>query len=845
MRNLLCACSAAVLTLALTACPPPADDKKDSNDLPGLDASTGHKDASVSPDTGVPLFNDGGVGLDACTPKCDARECGPDGCGGTCGTTACAEGTKCNPAGVCAPMTCDKPVGPCGTDQYCDTTGTDPACVEICAPVGCQAGETCVHDTPTSGHCQPPTCPPWADTTTGTVCKPGQNCDETNPGVYWAGGSSWADCFADTDCTKAGEACIEFSDGKACVAMPCTCTPAFTLTDGTSFEDSCASIGMVCPIDIYDSAAWVPSECRKPVENEECDVKVGCEQAADGGQIDCVSGIYTISICLRSCKNAAGASDHSMCPNTTEICGGLSTKYHCTENDCVPYCKGLNCTKDADRAKFFKPCNSLKLGDSTCIPIAQEYQGTVYEWGLCEQNGTAPSLGKCDPNAARAQGQIDFPTVCPTGEFCSGVRPATATDTWTGAVGKCTKYCNAYTGTNPAPVPTGLGCSGAAGDYCADAIGVPGLLKSILGICFTKCDPFGDVACPDNGIGDKQGCYPENFTSGSGICVGLQPTVGAQGDACLPTPADKNEKREACADRLVCQVDATGNAGKCVGWCHSATCSDPTAVCGECVGTACVACTPSCTGKCNGETDGCGGTCGCDVGQKCDTAAATNVCVACPADACLNKCNGQSDGCGGTCGCATSGDKCDIRNPAAEACYTPVCTGLCNGEGDGFGGTCGCPVGKKCDVAATPNACVDCVPVCTDMCSGQPDGCGGTCGCPVGKKCDVSATPNACIDCVADCAGKCSGQPNGCGGTCGCAAGKKCDTAASPNACIDCVPNCYMRSCGDDGCGGTCGPACGTGEICDMFGENEKCVTLDQDASGNPVSTPIQICDFK
>jgi hypothetical protein len=42
------------------------------------------------------------VDQDSCTPTCSGKECGPDGCGGYCGS--CAAGTGCNGAGQCQPL---------------------------------------------------------------------------------------------------------------------------------------------------------------------------------------------------------------------------------------------------------------------------------------------------------------------------------------------------------------------------------------------------------------------------------------------------------------------------------------------------------------------------------------------------------------------------------------------------------------------------------------------------------------------------------------------------------------------------------------------------------------------
>lgn len=66
-----------------------------------------------------------------CVPSCDGVECGPDGCGGACGT--CAAGESCSDAGQCAAAcvpACDgKQCGPDGCGGTCGSCGAGTACV--------------------------------------------------------------------------------------------------------------------------------------------------------------------------------------------------------------------------------------------------------------------------------------------------------------------------------------------------------------------------------------------------------------------------------------------------------------------------------------------------------------------------------------------------------------------------------------------------------------------------------------------------------------------------------------------------------------------------------------------
>ena len=83
-----------------------------------------------------------------------------------------------------------------------------------------------------------------------------------------------------------------------------------------------------------------------------------------------------------------------------------------------------------------------------------------------------------------------------------------------------------------------------------------------------------------------------------------------------------------------------------------------------------------------------------------------------------------------------------------------------------------------------------------------------------GTPCWWSGCEAICAGCQPACAGKSCG-PDGCGGTCGtCGSLERCSDAG---ACV-CVPQCANKSCGPDGCGGTCG-TCGSSQTCTSSGQ--------------------------
>jgi hypothetical protein len=88
--------SAAALSglLAMSACT--ADTSSESDNGSGGNTSGGNTSGG---NTSGGNTSGGNTSGGACTPKCDGRQCGDDGCGGQCGT--CAGKQSCNEAGVC------------------------------------------------------------------------------------------------------------------------------------------------------------------------------------------------------------------------------------------------------------------------------------------------------------------------------------------------------------------------------------------------------------------------------------------------------------------------------------------------------------------------------------------------------------------------------------------------------------------------------------------------------------------------------------------------------------------------------------------------------------------------
>lgn len=141
----------------------------------------------------------------ACTPQCAGKQCGSDGCGGTCGT--CASGQTCSLSSQCActpsctgkqcgPDGCGGVCGQCAGGEVCSAAGActcSPNCAgRVCGSDGC--GGTCGPGCPTGQSCNNGlgACVMGVDPCEGLQCGPdGQ-------------GGSCGSCPQDFTCTAQG-----------------------------------------------------------------------------------------------------------------------------------------------------------------------------------------------------------------------------------------------------------------------------------------------------------------------------------------------------------------------------------------------------------------------------------------------------------------------------------------------------------------------------------------------------------------------------------------------------------------------------------------------------------------
>lgn len=176
-------------------------------------------------------------GTCGCAPQCSGKQCGNDGCGGSCGT--CQTGV-CSPSGQCCTPNCaGKSCGLDGCGGLCGKCSG----LEACINGGCtiDSGLACVERPNTcdnDGDCGGPpmrclqapvlSCglPPTDCGTADTICRSVNEC--------------WQSCSSDTDCPAAKPKCVD-SLCHSC-RQDSDCTGGLFCINSNA-RDRCASAG--------------------------------------------------------------------------------------------------------------------------------------------------------------------------------------------------------------------------------------------------------------------------------------------------------------------------------------------------------------------------------------------------------------------------------------------------------------------------------------------------------------------------------------------------------------------------------------------------------------------------
>ncbi|MBM4353817.1 MAG: formylglycine-generating enzyme family protein, partial [Deltaproteobacteria bacterium] len=789
---------------------------------------------------------------------CEGKQCGSDGCGGTCGVCpgvqdACVEGT-CVCQGACEDKECGtdgcgKSCGSCslGTSCWEGQCYADPGLTWVPVPagvflMGCppEGGE--VWDAYTPQH--PVGVAPFLLLETEVTEAQYESVTGVNPSCHWkgAGGPAYP-----VECVKRGQAkaFCEAVGGR----LPTAAEMEYAARAGTQGWYACGS-GYEC----LQDTAWVwphSGNMKHPVKTKNAngfglfDLMGNVEEWIE----DCSHGSY------------AGAPGVAY-PAWTDDClpGGwdpgalpAAATYGCPYDAPGSYCGVWMQRAVFDSVGSYTESNlgircarSLPCEDEPCAPCVPSCAGD------CGSDGCGGSCGECAPGGLCQKGACCYP-VC--NSQCGD-------DGCGGSCGSCG--------------PLGLTC------YQGDCVG--------LGCYPKEGEPMDNPpACKSCVVGLSPDC---KYTW-SQQCVNLCKDVcGGCGFLCGSGECDPFEDCSNCPEDCACATKSPGavcDQGHCVYGDGATGCTSVwwwvkawknlKPGCGGCACEECVCqtlgldycCTKiwdyTCAHACLTQCGGCGmdGACGdgiCGPDEDCTCAPD----CPCPGgQLCSNgQCTEDTAGCtaswdSGCPWCACEQCVCQLNPYCCNGSWHEGCTWLCELACGGCGltapgcgdGACSQADGENCETCKEDCGCANwlgltckdgqCVVVPGCNVSGSP-GCSG-CACQA-CVCDQDNDPYCCIfhwdwDCMAQCQSECGVDCGltlaGCGdGVCSQGTGEKCSNCHSDCGCLA-GQVCWEGSCSDvagcqesqdPGCGGcpceSC--VCGNDPFCCAGGWDSQCI---------------------
>lgn len=396
-------------------------------------------------------------GPDCCVPDCTGKQCGDDGCGGTCGS--CDDGDPCNGvescdgAGLCQPGTpvscsddtlfcngpetcnsntglCESGPSPCdpATERCCDIPDTCVLAGGCCSDGECDDGNECTDDGCLAGTCSHTNKP------IGTLCADdGATCTDD---ICIDGSCSHAP--VEVRCDDGNECTEDFCDPTDLNADPMTgCVnrplPDGTLCNGAPSMDSCDAqdtcVAGVC-VDHVQPVGFV---CRTVAGL--CDI----EEICDGISNECPMDGFRDG--TKICRPLGGICD------MPEFCSGISVdcpidgfqpdtkvcRPAVSECDVVDLCTGVSadCPEDVCQMQG-TPCtdDGLECTDDICDGACQCTHPNLPNNTTC---GNSISEGDCDDPDSCQDGVCDESTKpsgtlcraavneCDTDEVCDGI----------------------------------------------------------------------------------------------------------------------------------------------------------------------------------------------------------------------------------------------------------------------------------------------------------------------------------------------------------------------------------------------------------------------------------------
>ena len=476
-----------------------------------------------------------------CTPDCEHRECGNDGCGGICGI--CGSGYSCR-NGVCMEGDCS----PNCNGKECGTDGCGGICGVCYDKGGKPSLESCDKES--------------------FSCSSRDEVDILEDGTSTCS-ERRGECVHDSDCAS-------YDDGNPCNGLT-VCSECECQVDPATIID-CSDVQAGPCTETYCDEA--DGECKQMSKKDgspcddgsNCTLNDGCADGVCGGTpLKCDDGEEcTVDACEADLGCVFSPVSNGTECNDGSLCTGGD---HCEDGECVgdtlPACD--SCSGDMDCASFED--GNLCNGTLTCIDGQCVVNGaTVVECQapeVCKQTKCNPASGECETSDALDGADCDDANACTHLDFCSsGICKGLPIDC--DDVNACTAdSCVPDSGClyEPKMANCGDGDPCTINDHCVDG--------ACVGDPNPTCQCDTDEDCEDD--------EDDDLCNGTLVCLNktckLAPDTVvdcslAGFDECSPAACEPetgscivtlNPDGTSCSDENACTKDDFCRQGKCTG----------------------------------------------------------------------------------------------------------------------------------------------------------------------------------------------------------------------------------------------------------------------------------------
>jgi len=434
---------------------------------------------------------------EVCTPACEGKECGPDGCGGECGLCVGLI-EQCSQEGKCEPF-------PCKSSKDCP--GNLVCADELGQCVGCVGHEDCPE---------------------GTLCGADYACHQEHP------------CDSDKDCKQFDLVC----DKEAGQCVQCLkaehCAESEYCKDGFCIETLCLPSESKCEgadvlVCAADGSGWAVSlTC---LENQYCEAGECKDYACKPSEVSCDGDVY--KVCSDDGKSihyeedCAANDEHcfngqclpTVCEPGAKFCSDPATAATCLGDGmdfsklpcgAAQYCDGGKgecvaqvCSpgKAECAGTVAKTCNAI--GSAYASQVDCKVQGKVCVNGQCLDLACPPSTNFCVDSVTVGycdeEGKTFLPEACKPQHSCKdgACKPWVCTPNLPVCNGQTATKCDAL---GLAPLPGGTPCNPPA-QSCVDGKCVD---------CQKNC---AGKECGDDGCGGSCGTCTGEDVCKAGTCA--------------------------------------------------------------------------------------------------------------------------------------------------------------------------------------------------------------------------------------------------------------------------------------------------------------------------------------